>query len=977
MADSDSPGPIQELTTSRARFVAELGERLAALRQGLSRMASTAEAGAELNAVRRRLHALAAAADVLRFASTADALAMAEAALASTGPGAPSSPARERVGRILDLVPSLVLGAAIDVGSELEAEHADALREPLCIVIAGDAALEALLHKAGPLHAPETHCTQDPERVLELVARLSPDVLVLDGDRPEAAELVPRLRQASSARIALVAVGSFDRHEPMQRLIRRGVSRILPRPVDAGSLQRTVRQCCVVRRSPPVEPSQFRRLSAAELVTAIGVEARKAFGDAESGDKLAGTLELGSGTEVLAALWAAFARIRALAMLGSDGAVRFRASGPGGTIPLAPLAASSGRRVASETASVAGRTIVVAAADGAVCGLLARSLEGLGAVVLTAPSGRRALELVEEHWPDALVADALLPDLSGFELCRRLRLDMALADTPVALVLWKDELLDRARHVEATLASAAGAIEPSSVASELEEALGARANLERRFARHARVGGRLDGITPRLILELACARAPSSLLTVQCGSVRFEVVLSDGRIARASATDAHGVPAEGPRVLPAFFGSRRGRFTLEPLDEAPAATAWAGDLKALCAPIVRRARRAREVIESAELDSVQRVVLDPLATAVYLDDSGGTERSLVARLQSGSSPSTLKNASSWDDTTPAPLAATLRELASRGAIDALLDTRGRDLLDTSGSGAAPFDSGATSAPNGAALLELGEVVRQAVSRTPAPPPTAPPESAPAIEASAAAVDVPPRDPEPAAAPDNAPTPAAHASISREPPPDTELEGAELADLQEDSSAEGPDDVWPPSAGTKVRAALVPLLITLSAAAAAFVAVRALGEGGWQTLRAALRSSSAEAAVADAGAQDHPREIAPQAAAALPAAASEDDLATERGKVPIDVVFESELLEVPLQARLRPGQGLLEVSTWERQQIYVDGVFMGNYESRLIPLVPGTYQVRLRDGGRHIERSVEVRAGQRTRLSARPKSAKPR
>jgi hypothetical protein len=53
------------------------------------------------------------------------------------------------------------------------------------------------------------------------------------------------------------------------------------------------------------------------------------------------------------------------------------------------------------------------------------------------------------------------------------------------------------------------------------------------------------------------------------------------------------------------------------------------------------------------------------------------------------------------------------------------------------------------------------------------------------------------------------------------------------------------------------------------------------------------------------------------------------------------------------------------------------VFMGNYETRLIPLVPGTYQVRLRDGGRHIERSVEVRAGQRTRLSARPKNPKPR
>jgi chemotaxis protein histidine kinase CheA len=112
MASDSNPGPLKELATSRARFIAELGERLASIRHGLARVGATPEASGELNAVRRRLHALAASADVLHFTAAADALRRAELELASLA-GAPSAaPARERVARVLDLVPSLALGAA-------------------------------------------------------------------------------------------------------------------------------------------------------------------------------------------------------------------------------------------------------------------------------------------------------------------------------------------------------------------------------------------------------------------------------------------------------------------------------------------------------------------------------------------------------------------------------------------------------------------------------------------------------------------------------------------------------------------------------------------------------------------------------------------------------------------------------------------------------------------------------------------------
>jgi hypothetical protein len=78
---------------------------------------------------------------------------------------------------------------------------------------------------------------------------------------------------------------------------------------------------------------------------------------------------------------------------------------------------------------------------------------------------------------------------------------------------------------------------------------------------------------------------------------------------------------------------------------------------------------------------------------------------------------------------------------------------------------------------------------------------------------------------------------------------------------------------------------------------------------------------------------------------------------------------TEVLDAPPSPKLLPGHGLLEVRTWEPQRIYVDGVFVGNYQSRLVPLNPGTYRVRLA-GAREIEQSVQVQAGRLTRASAR-------
>jgi hypothetical protein len=289
---------------------------------------ATPEATGELNAVRRRLHALAAAADVLHFTAAADALRRAELELASLA-GAPSAaPARERVARVLDLVPSLALGAPIDVHEELDGERTRSPREPLCVLVFGDPELEAALHKPGPLHGAETHATRELDQLLTLVTRLGPDVLVLDGDDARLVEFLPRLRQAAgSTPFPSVAVGSFESYEGMLRLIRRGISRVLPKPVDAASLQRTLR-LLVPRELPmPPRPNPFAHLGGAGLVDVIGAEARRAFVDPHSGALHAPALGGDAGNQALAALWSAFARIGRWCSLSPRGATRHDPAG--------------------------------------------------------------------------------------------------------------------------------------------------------------------------------------------------------------------------------------------------------------------------------------------------------------------------------------------------------------------------------------------------------------------------------------------------------------------------------------------------------------------------------------------------------------------------------------------------------------------------------------------------------------------------
>jgi DNA-binding response OmpR family regulator len=93
----------------------------------------------------------------------------------------------------------------------------------------------------------------------------------------------------------------------------------------------------------------------------------------------------------------------------------------------------------AETAS-GERSLVIVEDDPNIADLLDLYLREAGFRVLQASSGLRGLELIELHRPVMVVLDIGLPDIDGFEVCRRIR---ARSAVPVLFLTARDGELDR------------------------------------------------------------------------------------------------------------------------------------------------------------------------------------------------------------------------------------------------------------------------------------------------------------------------------------------------------------------------------------------------------------------------------------------------------------------------------------------------------------------------------------------------------
>jgi len=73
------------------------------------------------------------------------------------------------------------------------------------------------------------------------------------------------------------------------------------------------------------------------------------------------------------------------------------------------------------------------------------NLEKEGFAVITASDGKAALEKAEQDRPDLILLDVMLPEVDGFEVCRRLRRTSAV---PIIMLTAKGEEIDRVVGLE-------------------------------------------------------------------------------------------------------------------------------------------------------------------------------------------------------------------------------------------------------------------------------------------------------------------------------------------------------------------------------------------------------------------------------------------------------------------------------------------------------------------------------------------------
>jgi two-component system alkaline phosphatase synthesis response regulator PhoP/two-component system response regulator ResD len=85
-------------------------------------------------------------------------------------------------------------------------------------------------------------------------------------------------------------------------------------------------------------------------------------------------------------------------------------------------------------------TILIADDEASICDLTRLYLEKEGYRVIASADGRDALAQVRDNAPDLLVLDLMMPEMDGWEVCRRVRES---SDLPIIMLTARDQDIDK------------------------------------------------------------------------------------------------------------------------------------------------------------------------------------------------------------------------------------------------------------------------------------------------------------------------------------------------------------------------------------------------------------------------------------------------------------------------------------------------------------------------------------------------------
>ena len=691
--------PSGHLGGARADFVAALGKRtagLSALLHTLERDPRATPAMAELS---RRMEQLAKNAAWVGLVKVSEEVASARVLLdAATRRGEIDAPDRQdiadAIGRLSELAwsepdktspkpPPVVAPAPVLAGKAVPPLAPLQAASPRSVLVFGDGALAETLRSEFASDAIEIEHSVDRDAAIALVRAFAPDVILVDAGPTGSRALVDALiGERAGDPVPIITLGHLGLS---------GVTRELTAPLGKGELREAVEQALLHQAPQSFPAPNVGEVSLSELGDLLATELRRGLTSASQSDPGA-RVDLGAGSEVLAAVWGTVARVRDVVTVKSGGEVRFQATGPEGSLPLAARLDDSdsfgGERVVPSPHGrttgddrLDGLTILVADDDSAVRWFLAGVLRAAGAEVLEALNGTMALDTALSKSPDLVLCDVVMPGLDGFALCRALKRDVALRDTPVILLSWKEDLLQRVRELgvgaDGYLRKEASA---PVVVQRVREVMRPRRRLGERLAAGGDVRGRVDGVTVGTLLALSAEHRPNSNLTVRDASFTYEVHLRAGRPVRAMRSGPEqGATLRGPDAVAAILGVGSGRFSMvDATDALDAPVELTEDVATLFCRPVARARAAQRLLSGGSLVHVEQVVLYASAIAEILQATPEPARALIERLMSGASPRALVTSGQ------APtrlLEDILCDAAARGAISAILDASGVDLLE--------------------------------------------------------------------------------------------------------------------------------------------------------------------------------------------------------------------------------------------------------------------------------------------------------
>ncbi len=700
---SDAPQAGRRLGGARADFVAGLGRKVSEMRGVLSALEADPRASGPRDELRRKLHALGAAARLLHFDAMAACIGDAEGLLERVAKSGPASASElGHLGQALDDLPALAWGEGPPEAPRPEPSLQNLPAAGISALVVGDAALADLLTEGGDGAESIFECerTEHAQAALGLARALAPDVVLVDSDLKGALELVESLLDDPLTEpVPIVVLGSPTGPDQAARFVALGVAKTLAKPLSGSALRRACKEV-IDQREGRTRPMTLGEPTLEQLGQRLSEEMRRALVDSVDGAARSCRVPLGEGAEVVGALWGAIARVREVITMRTNGAVRYSGAGPEGAVAMAPwlhpdvagsdrLATVERGRGAATEVNLNRRCVIVADDDPGVTWFISDLLRTTGCVVHEALDGSQALKLAWELSPELVVSDILMPGLDGFALSRALRRDVALRDTPVILLSWKEDLLQRVRELGANAAAyLRKESDARSIVARVREVLRPRARVEARLRGEGEVRGRLDGLTVHSLLRLVSSLRPSARVLVRDASFLYEVDLHAGAPRRATRTGTDGTFQHGERVLAALLGVGAGRFVVTPLPgdmRPPADSELEGPLDVQLARPIAHARATLAATTGANTMHVGRIVIDEEMVKGYLLATPEPARAHVQRIARGESP---RNLLLRGEVSPSMLEDVLADLAARGAIVAVQAENGQDMLRSAASGRA-------------------------------------------------------------------------------------------------------------------------------------------------------------------------------------------------------------------------------------------------------------------------------------------------